>query len=51
MLVRTCLGMLLVRVDHNSGEQESRCAIVVDSNFVRLLSVVLRITSGCRGSL
>lgn len=41
--------MRSVLVDRNSGEEESRYAIVVDLNFV--LSVVLRITSSCRGSL
>lgn len=44
-----CLGMLSVHVDHALGEEESRYAIAVDSNFVQLIT--LHITSGCRGSL
>jgi hypothetical protein len=47
--VKMCLGMLSLPVDRNSVEEESRCAIVVDPNFV--LPVTFRITSGCRGSL
>jgi hypothetical protein len=36
--------MLSPLVDRNSGEEESRCAIVVDPNS--MLSAVLPITSG-----
>ena len=45
---QTCLGMRSILVDRNSAEEESRCAMVVDPNFV--LSVTLRVTSSCRGS-
>ena len=49
ILALACLGMLSVHVDHTLGEEESRYAIVVDPNFIQLIT--LRITSGCRGSL
>jgi hypothetical protein len=49
VLANTCLGMLSLLVDHTLGEEESRYAIAVDSNFVQLIT--LRITSGSRGIL